>query len=428
MKTMARVLTSLLAVLSLCRFIQAATPLALPPAVVAQLNTAVTANLKSAGINAAVTINVAGYTPVVISPSNATAAATQATTQPTYYISLTGNDTAAGTSPATAWQTPRVVDNATVFLTAGQKFPIPLNTPLNFSSHQNATVTTDPANPATLLGAAGGGIDHGITNFWTNTTGCTLANVIVDSVDGNGYAGDVRGPNNAIVNVLLNNLNEGFQYKNACDNLKIIGGGQIGKVSGRCHYLLDVTHLTWTGDPNRVFGPAQTQSPIRFSCPGVRGGTITGVRVTQVGSNFPIACWAIHAASGVSFINCQANGGEFSFDTAGGLDTAGMVNGCTISGLHTINTLLDLRPAAVNNQFINCDLNNSAGVCVAVAGGRGNSITGTTMTSPVGGAHFYAASDAVLKNCTLNTLGHASAKWIDGSLCPANDGGGNSAK
>jgi hypothetical protein len=337
----------------------------------------------------------------------------------TYYVSTSGNDANNG-SQSKPWKTPKAVNNATVYLTAGETFL--LATPLSFNGLSNAVVTSDPTNPATLQSAAGGAQ---VLSFWTNSTNITLENVIVDSVDGKGFAGNVYGTNISIVNVLLKNLNEGFDYIGPCINLTITGGAQIGKVSGRCHYLLDVTKINWVGDPTKIFGPASTQSPIRFSSPGVVGGTISGVNVSQVGSTFPIACWAIHAANGVTFENCISNGGEFSFNSAGSGEND-KVSGCIIRRLQTIQTKLSLDLIAYDNQIIDCIGSNDTGECISLstAAKAGNTITGAKLTSPKHGVHFYTVNDSIVKGCTLYTS-VAGAPMIDGANSPANDGGGN---
>ena len=263
-----------------------------------------------------------------------------------------------------------------------------------------------------------GGINA--TVWDANASGRTLANTIFDSTDGQGFIGNVHGDKVTISNVDLKNLNEGFHYQ-GCTNLTIAGGGQIGNVIGRCHLFVDVTNLVWTGDPAKVFGHASKQSPIRFDSPGVRGGTITGVRVTQAGSSFPIACWAIHAASGVHWLNCEANGGEFSFNSAGD-GTGDSVTSCIVENLTTINTKLDIGPIASNCTVKGGNFNNPTGECVALTCGSGIVIDGAVMHSPKHGVKFYAPSNAIIRNCTL--YAPAGTPIIDGGT-PANDGGGN---
>jgi hypothetical protein len=343
------------------------------------------------------------------------------TTQPLvaaaeYYVSNTGNDANDG-SALHPWKTVQVKDNATVFLTAGETFAVPA-TGVDFSGHQNATVSSTLATtPAVLTGAL-------LSHWNTQSTQCTLANVTLDSATGTGYAGDVMGTGIHIANVNFNNLGEGLHYDN-CQNLTITGGGQIGKVAGRCHYLISVTGINWTGDKTKVFGPASTQSPIRFSSPGVVGGTITNVQVTQVGSPFPIACWAIHAAVNVQFIDCSANGGEFSFNSAGN-GTGDKVTGCTITNLTTVNTKVSVDAIATGNHFIGGSFTNPTGECVSLScpPTGGNTFAGVMLHSPIHGSHFYTANDTKISTCTL----HANSKatpMMDGASTSANDGGGN---
>jgi hypothetical protein len=262
----------------------------------------------------------------------------------------------------------------------------------------------------------------GNATIWdASASGRTLANAIIDSLDGNGFAGNVHGAKVTISNVDLKNLNEGFDYV-GCTDLTIEGGGQIGKVAGRCHYFIDVKNLNWTGDPNKVLGPASTQSPVRSSSPGIRGGRIVGIRVTQAGSPFPIACFAWHALDGVNIDDCVAIGGEFSFNSAGvGLNDA--VVGCTITNLTTINTKVSLSPIASNNHFVGGKFSNPTGECVSLSCGPGNVFDGVELHSQKHGFHFYAPSNAIIKNCTL--FAPAGTPIMDGACTKANNGGGN---
>jgi hypothetical protein len=397
---------------------------ALPPAVSTQLTQQVTADLQSAGISAGATVSVSGYAPLAIAaPPSVIASAPQTAD---YYVSTTGDDAADGRTAATAWRTPKVVDNKVVYLTGGQKFAFSNTAHLDFSGHVHATVTSDPANPAYLVEAADGA-NNGIIESWANGSGCTLSNVILDSADGKGFGGNIRGPGWTVSNVLFNNLGEGLHFINGCTGLKITGGGQIGSVAGRCIFILDTTDMVWTGDPARHYGPAAGQSPIRFSEPGAVRGVISGVTATQLGSPFPIAAWAIHQAAGTKLINDEAIGGSFSFDTAGGQDANDTVTGCTVSGLTTINATLELHAASHKNTFTGCTLQNASGACITNSGSTGDVISNCAMASPVGGVHFYSPSDAVIKDCTLDTQGHAAAKLIVNGAA-GNDGGGNVVK
>jgi hypothetical protein len=343
---------------------------------------------------------------------------------PTYYVSTNGNDANAGTLAA-PWKTPKAVNGATVILLPGVYVGM-----VNFSGMTGATVaSSDAANPSTLQAPAGGG---NVTSWSDTTIGCTFGPMIVDSVDGKGNAGNVRGKNNSVIGVILNDINEGFDW-NACTNPTIKGGYQTGTVQGRCHFLIGCTNITWVGDPTHSFGPSIAQSPIRFSTfqnsngtfsPNV-GGAITGVRVTQVGSAFAIACWAIHAARNIQFINCVANGGQFSFNTAGAAE-GDVVDGCLVQGLTVLGAELAMSPVATNNQVSGGSFNVSGSECVALTctGNCGNTITGATMYSDKAGVHLYNTSNVVVSQSTLYTP-TAGASMLIGSIVPANDGGGN---
>lgn len=335
---------------------------------------------------------------------------------PIYYVDgINGNDAHDGKTPDTAFKTPRAISNAVVLLSAGQSF----SDGIDFAGKLNAWVGShDDTNPARITAET-------LTNWDANSSGCTLANVVLSSASGNGFGGTVHGSGNTLLNVDFGNLSDGFHYV-GCDKLTISGGGQVGKVSGRCHYLLDVTNLTWTGDHTKSFGPASSQSPIRFSSPGVRGGTVSGVRVTQVGSTFPIACWAIHAASGVTFNNCESNGGEFSFNTAGAGE-ADKVSNCTINGLAVTNSKLTLDASiAFNNHFNQPVVTNPSGECISLtcAAIAGNVFDGAKLSSAKHGVMFYDANDTVIKNTVL-TAPAVTIPLLDGQHIPVNDGGGN---
>ena len=268
--------------------------------------------------------------------------------------------------------------------------------------------------------------------FDPSVTGRVVSNIVLTSPDGNGVGGIVRGQAVQIINVNFQKIYDGLQYgssdgKNGCVNLTINGGGQIGnEVQGRCHFLIDIDGLTWTGDSTKCFGPASKQSPIRFSSPGVRNATITGVHVTQVGSPFPIACWAIHAANNVHWLNCTADGGEFSFDSAGE-GVGDRVSNCVVENLTINNSKLNIGAVTFGCTFKGGKFTNPTGEAISVqcVAGSKNVIDGASIYSSSGHAiHFYAASDLVMKNCTFYRTNH-SAVLMDGAVSPQNDGGGN---
>ena len=373
----------------------------------------------------------AGYNVLTVYQSNVSAQpAQQISTQTVYYVSNEGSDTNSGLTPQLPWKTPRAVSNSEVRLADGETFNVPAGTPIAFNGKTNAVITSNPDNPATLMGAAAAATTDlqgpNILTWWTDSVGCILSNVIISSVDGKGFGGNIRGNNIWVKNVLLKNLTEGFDWL-AVKFANIVGGGQIGTVQGRCHYLLGCETISWTGDPAHVFGPAVGQSPIRFSTDvggafvNNSGGSITGVSVTQVGSPDPIACWAVHNAVGITFTNCVAAGGEFSFDGAGA-GTGDTVKGCTIAGLNVSNSKLNLQPIAFNNTFTQLKVTNPTGECVSVqtAAVAGNVINGGLLASPVHAVHFYSANDTIFKDCT-----YTAPVLMDGLSVAKNDGGGN---
>lgn len=390
----------------------------------------ITSAAASLGIQGDFTFQFAGYTPVTMyQPPKAQPAND---VSPVYHVSNKGLDSNPGTE-ALPWKTPRAVSNATVML-ASELFV--LTTPIRFNGLVNAVLTSSASNPAVLLGpaaAAGAVIGPNILTWWDDSTNCTLSNVIIDSIDGKGFGGNIRGKNIAINNVLLKNLTEGFDW-HGVDGVILAGGGQVGTVQGRCHYFLGCRNFAWAGDPARVFGPAVGQSPIRFSTEvGGRfvnnsGGTIAGVSVTQAGSPDPIAAWAIHNAMDLVFSECTAVAGEFSLDGAGA-GVGDVVRGCTIDNLVIANSKLNLQSVAFNNVCTNLLVTNPTGEAVSVqtAPKAGNAVSGY-LVSPVHGVHFYAAGDTVFKNCTYDRQGKAGAPFMDGLVVAANDGGGNVVK
>jgi len=349
-----------------------------------------------------------------------------------YYVSTSGKDSNPGTQ-ARPWKTPRAVSNATVFLAAGQKFDANAASPISFAGLTNATITSDPNNPATVVGAAmqhGQNIGPNMFAWSAESTNCTLSNIIVDSVDGNGFGGLVRGTNISIGNVQLHNLAEGFDWQGV-NGVTILSGKQTGRVLGRCHYFLGCIQFNISTD---VMGPSVAQSPIRFSTdvggPYVnnKGGTVS-IPVTQVGSPDPIACFAIHNAVDVTFKNCFAVGGEFSFDGAGA-GVGDNVTGCNVVNLTVSGSKLNLNTIAFNNTFTNFTGSNATGEvisCQTVAK-AGNVVNGGTLTSPVHGIHMYSANDTVFKNLTYNRDPSRTAPLMDGLFTGANDGGGNVIK
>lgn len=342
----------------------------------------------------------------------------------TYYVSKAGKDSNPGTQAA-PWLTPRTVNNADVYLADGETFDVPASTPISFSGKINATLTGSPTNPATIRGAAaspGAAIGPNIIQWDKNSLNCELSNVIIDSADGMGYGGHVLGKTITINAVQLKNLTEGFDWQGV-DGVTILGGKQIGRVAGRCHYFLGCRGFNVnTG----VMGPAQGQSPIRFSTdvdgPFVNnsGGSVC-IPVTQVGSDNPIACFAIHNAIDIEFVGCWSVGGEFSLDGAGE-GVGDVASGCKIDKLTVVNSKLDLNSIAFSNTFTNLTVANPTGECVSVqtVAKAGNVIDGATLTSPVHAAHFYQAGDTVLKN-----VKYTAAVFIDGAWVKENDGGGN---
>lgn len=333
---------------------------------------------------------------------------------PIFYVdAVKGLDTNDG-SIGKPWKTAKAVSNAAVVLTAGQTFGN-----INFSNLTNAWVgASDPSTRATVSSGY-------CINYTASSNKCTLANVIVTSPDGKGQASNVHGSNITLLNVDLGNLNEGFDHETVT-NLTITGGKQVGAVAGRCHYFIDVTSINWSNAG--PYGPASTQSPIRFSYPGVRGGTISNVTGTQVGSTFAIATWAIHDATNVTFNSCTANGGEFSFNSAGAGGTTDKVTGCIINDLVVINSKLTLDAnVSFNNTFNRPVCSNPTGECIGLSDtttNGNNKIIAGKLTSPKHGVHFYGANDTVISGTTLYAPS-ASVPIIDGSFTKANDGGGN---
>ncbi len=342
------------------------------------------------------------------------------TTQPAvdYYVdAVSGNDANAGKTPATAWKTPRAVDHANVGLTGVFK----LSDPLSFKTHTGARVgSVDALHKAELVATGGGN-----ATAWGNASGCTLADVIVNSDDGKGKAGNVTGTNNSILNVDLRNLSEGFDYERTV-NQTIRDGRQIGVVPGRCHYFLGCKNTTWTGGH---FGPGSTQSPVRYSSSVQgdsiwtnEGGVVRGVTVDQTGSPNPIAGFAIHAASGVQFIDCTVIGGEFSFDSAGA-GIGNRVENCVFRNVTITNSKLALHEIAFNNQVIGGQISNSTGESISLTPGSGNVIDGIELHSA--GKHaikVYGPSDIKIRN--VRVIGPKGTPIIDGGT-PANDAGGN---
>jgi hypothetical protein len=337
---------------------------------------------------------------------------------PVHYVDALHGDDKNDGSQAKPFKTARAISKAAVVLAGGQTFNLPASG-LNFDNLTNAWVgAADPANPATLS-------SEYCLNYTAATKGCTLANVILTSPDGKGFGGNHHGTNNSFINVSFGNLSEGIDHI-GCTDLTIIGGKQIGKVAGRCHYMIGVANLTWTD--SGPFGPASTQSPIRFTPPGVNGGTITRVSATQVGSPFPIACWAIHSATNVTFNNCSADDGEFSFNTAGSADaTVDFVKNCIVNDLVVTNSFMSFDKSMASGVTVNRPvISNPGGPCISLicAPNAGNKIIGGKLTSAKHGVMFDNANDTVVSNTTLYAP-NATVPILDGNLSKANDGGGN---
>lgn len=259
------------------------------------------------------------------------------------------------------------------------------------------------------------------TSWDPKASGRVLENTIFDSADGKGFAGVVRGDKVTIRNVDFKNLNEGLHYT-GCTNLTIIGGGQVGNVLGRCDLFTDVANLTWTGDPNKTLGHAEKQSPVRADSPGIRGGTITEVHVTQIGSTFPIAGFALHCMDRVTVVDCSSAGGDFSLDSAG-TGNGDEVTNCTFKNLTVTNAKLNVHLIASHCTFTGGKFTNPSGECVAITGGANNVFDGLELHSTKHGFKFYAPSPGtIIKNCILYAPG--GTPIIDGGT-PANDGGGN---
>jgi hypothetical protein len=262
-------------------------------------------------------------------------------------------------------------------------------------------------------------------SFDPNASGRVLENAVLTSPDGKGFGGNVRGKNVSIINVSFKDLSDGL-HADGCTNLIIKGGAQVGNVTGRCWFFLNVNGLNWYGDSSKVFGHATQQSPVRFSSPGVVNGIVQDVHVTQAGSPFPIACWAIHAAVNVHFLNCVSDSGEFSFDSAGE-GVGDKVTDCLVENLTVINSKLYIGPVALRNTIKAGKFTNPSGEAISVqcTPGSGNVIDGAEIHSDSAHAiHFYAASDLLVKNCTFYRTNPA-AVLMDGACTAANDGGGN---
>jgi hypothetical protein len=349
--------------------------------------------------------------PIVVTPPAPTSVPTGV---PLFYVdAIHGLDTNDG-SQAKPFKTAKAISNAAVVLAAGQTFGN-----INFSTATNAWVGASDPSTRAIISA-----EFGVT-FSPQSNHCTLANVTVTSPSGKGMGSNVHGSNITLLNCDLGNLSEGFDHVGVT-NLTIIGGKQTGKTAGRCHYMIGVTNLTWTD--SGPFGPASTQSPIRFTPPGVNGGTITRVSATQVGSPFPIACWAIHFATNVTFNGCSANGGEFSFNTAGTADaTTDFVKNCVVNDLVITNSFMSFDKSMASGVTVNRPvISNPSGQCISLicAANAGNRIIGGKLTSPKHGVMFDNANDTVVSDTTLYAP-NASVPILDGNLSKANDGGGN---
>jgi hypothetical protein len=320
--------------------------------------------------------------------------------------------------PTTA---PKPASNATTTLATGRTFTAGL--PMDLSGLTSAIVSTDANSPAVLQGAAGGA---SVISSNESTNGCVLSNVILDSVDGGGIGWNVKGSNLVLSNPQHKNLSDSICVVNAT-NLTMIGGKQIGKVTGRCVFITNWNGGAWTGG---TAGPSVNQSPVRCSSDitaanggGLQNVIVTGLSVTQVGSAFPIACVAGHRILNCKFIDCTVNNGEFSFASAGAGEQDEVSN-VLVQNLTTINTKLDIQSIASNVQISGGTFNNPSGECVSLSCGPGITIDGATMYSPKHGVHFYQPSNAIIRNCRLIAPGF-SPPMLDGSCTAANDGGGN---
>lgn len=379
------------------------------PEQIATLTTAWLAALKSIGVVTDTQINVANYNtfavfaPVVTPPPAGT----------TYYVnSSTGDDSHLGTTPATAFKTIRSISNATVYLSGSFT-----DATLDLSGKVNAIVTGNPSAKPTIQVGAGGGV---VVRSDDTTASCMLSNVILDSADGKGIGWNIHGSKLTIQNVDLKNLGDALRMVNT-PGLTLIGGKQVGNVTGRCVFVTNWNGGAWTGGE---FGPSQAQSPVRCSSDptaanngGLQNVTVDGLSITQVGSGFPIACGAFHRAINCKLNNITVNGGEFSFDSAGAGEQDA-VTGCTITNLKTINTKFNIGAVASNCTVSGGTFNNPTGECISLSAGSNIVIDGVTMYSPKHGAHAYSASNFVLKNSVLH--GPVGTPIVDGNVTAAN--------
>ena len=340
-------------------------------------------------------------------------------TQQTIYVDpAAGNDLASGSAPSEARKTLVPKSNTTVVILGTT--PVVLKEPLDFSGLTNAVVQgADPTHPITLIGEF-------IVKSWATTINCTLANVTLTSASGRGTGGNIRGLKWSFLNVNMGHLGDALVYVGV-NGLTIRGGQQVGPIEGRCHYLYAVQNIDWDGG---TFGPSGGESPIRTSYPGVKGGTIKNVKVTQAGVPNKKAAWAIHAASDLHIDSCTADQAEFSFNSAGQGGATDKVTNCVVSNLTVNQSKLTLDA----NIAFDCTITNPTitndtgeGISLVCAPASGNSIVGGTVTTK--GKHaveFYNANDTKVSGVTLHYT-TAPAPVLDGAHVPANDAGGNVA-